>query len=381
MPLRVIVALAAAITIVFTAPFIGQVRGAVQAALPAGAFRLVVGAVVFGSVAAAVLVALVRIRERRALRYGLLAASLAIGVTYALASRTGMPSVDAVERFHFVEYGLLTWLFYRVWRQRADLSTIAGPVLATLVVGALDEWTQWFVPLRVGEIRDVALNGVAVICGLLFALGLDPPRRVALSLPRDVATRLLPAVTVATIVCFVDTIHLGHDVRLDDATFRSRFTASELEHASKDRARRWSEAGPPTAVRRLSREDQYLAEGLWHVQRRNDAVVEAQMLSAWMENRILERYFAPVLDHPSYASPAPSRWPPEQRSSVEGQVAAGQPGNEGTLYISRANPFPLLLWNRTMFRTLAAVATLACVLLFVRGSASRVAGARPQASA
>ena len=44
---------------------------------------------------------------------------------------------------------------------------------AALLVGALDEWTQWFVPGRTGEIRDVAINAISVTCGLLLARALD----------------------------------------------------------------------------------------------------------------------------------------------------------------------------------------------------------------
>ena len=43
---------------------------------------------------------------------------------------------------------------------------------------------------------------------------------------------------------------------------------------------------------------------------------------AWRENLILERYFAPVLDTPTYASPQANRWPPEQRADLERRAGA-----------------------------------------------------------
>lgn len=355
---RLAVALGAGAAIVLTAPVIGQIRSALQAALPAGAFRLVIGLVVFGAIACAILVALARIRERRLLRYGLMTLGLVIGVGYAWATRTGNAGVDAVERFHFVEYGALTLLFYRVWRPLEDRATLAAPVLATFIVATLDEGMQWFVPLRVGEIRDVLLNGVAILCGLLFALGLDPPARVS---PRFAAgslgTRLLPAAAFLAVASFVDVIHLGYELQADDVTFRSRFTAAALDHLAATRGAEWSSSGPPVVVRRFSREDQYLAEGLWHVQRRNEAAAEGDLAQAWSENVVLERFFVPVLDHPSYAAPSTSRWADVQRTDMQTR-SAGMPRT----FHSTAEPFPIVVWNRTVYRVVIALGTVAGVL-------------------
>ena len=67
--------------------------------------------------------------------------------------------------------------------------------------------------------------------------------------------------------------------------------------------------------RRLGREDHYLTEGLWHVQRRNQAWDSADAAAAWRENRILEKFYAPVLDTPTYAGPTGHRWPAAQRAT------------------------------------------------------------------
>ncbi len=53
------------------------------------------------------------------------------------------------------------------------------PVLAGLLVGTADEWLQWFIPNRVGEIADILLNGIAIGCGL----AVQPRRRSADALP------------------------------------------------------------------------------------------------------------------------------------------------------------------------------------------------------
>ena len=68
----------------------------------------------------------------------------------------------------------------------------------------------------------------------------------------------------------------------------------------------------PARRSRFAREDQYLTEALWHVRERNEAVDVGDTLTAWRENRILEKFYAPLLDVP--AINGEYRWPPEQRA-------------------------------------------------------------------
>jgi hypothetical protein len=100
----------------------------------------------------------------------------------------------------------------------------------------------------------------------------------------------------------------------------SRYDRATLTALARDRADRWR-ADPPTVLRRLSREDQYMDEGLWHIRRRNDAWTAGVFFIARRENRILEEFFAPVLDAPSYVSKSGHRWPPEQRADAERRAA------------------------------------------------------------
>lgn len=345
-------AIAASCAVVLSAPFMGQLRGALQSALPQGTYRTVIGAAVLLTVAAAACVCVARIRDRRLLRYGALALALAVGIGYARWSASGNANVDLVERVHFVEYGLLALLYFRVWRDRGDLSTLTGPALACTTTALGDEWLQWFVPGRVGEIRDVGLDAVAIGCGLLFAIALNPPARFVPRVTERPALGMagLAAATVLTTACFIAVIHLGHEIRSGWSIWRSRFTAQELNGFSQARRDVWSKTGPPMVLERLSREDQYLAEGIWHVQRRNEAAGSGDSLAAWRENEILEAFFAPVLDFPSYAAPSPSRWPQEQRENIGAQVSL-----DDREYVSPAQPFPLFVWNLALFWAVVAV--------------------------
>ena len=51
----------------------------------------------------------------RPIRYARVAAGVALFVSYVVTFSTGDPSVDVVERFHFVEYGLIAFFFYRAF--------------------------------------------------------------------------------------------------------------------------------------------------------------------------------------------------------------------------------------------------------------------------
>jgi VanZ family protein len=351
--------------LVLGAPFIGQLRGVVRDAIGGSRFVTVMAAIVLGAAGVAIVFAVTRIRERRRERYAALVASLVIAVSYAIASSTGNAEVDAVERFHFIEYGVITILFYKTWRQAEDGSLLVMPVLAGFIVGTLEEWLQWFIPARIGEARDVLLNSFAIGCGLLFSLALDPPTRRTWTLTRESRRRVTRLAAVALLVFggFVHSVHLGFEIKDADAgIFRSRYTNGELADIAAARARQWA-ANPPLTWSRLSREDQYFSEGLAHVQRRNELWQEGNVMGARQENLILEKYYAPVLDAPSYVSATGHRWPPDQRVHAEASVGPGF-----MIFDSDALPYPVVTWPKWLFWS-GITAAILIVLRRARSSA------------
>jgi len=70
-----------------------------------------------------------------------------------------------VERIHFIEYAVLGLLISHA----VDVRTLSGIIytgcLITLI-GAVDEIIQWFLPNRVGDMRDVFMNSVGGLSGL-----------------------------------------------------------------------------------------------------------------------------------------------------------------------------------------------------------------------
>jgi len=349
-----LVAIIASAVIVLGSPFMGQLQRFLRQSLSTRNYVLLFGVGVLAAVGAAILIAFLRIRERRAPRFALLVAGLVFGSTYMWWTATPYAEVNAVERVHFVEYGLIAFLFYRAWRQAGDASIVILPLLAGFTVGTFDEWLQWFIPFRVGEAHDVFINLAALVCGLLFAVALLPPDRFRAGLQPASWRRLGVTLAIVWLIFagFVSQVHLGRMVNAADAVrFRSHYSGEELTALQAQRAVRW-QTKPPIGIKRLSREDQYLDEGLWHVRRRNNAEVD----EAWHENLILERFFTPVLDLPTYASPKGNRWPAEQRANIAKQVANGAP------FISSAESYPLVVWPKPAFWSIVALVALVCAI-------------------
>jgi hypothetical protein len=91
---------------------------------------------------------------------------------------------------------------------------------------------------------------------------------------------------------------------------------------------------------------------LWHVRRRNGASGD----EAWRENLILERFFVPVLDLPTYASPNGNRWPAEQRVNMAAQV-----DTRAAAFVSTAEAYPIVTWPPTIYWPVVVMIAL-CLL-------------------
>lgn len=346
-----VLALLLSAAVILGAPFVGEIRAAIRSTFPVR-----YSSVINGSVAALVALGLVVTVARMRKRWGrllLLVISLGLATAYALAVSTGNADVDAVERFHFIEYGLVTFCFYQAWRVRDDPSVLILPALAALLVGTIDEWYQWFVPGRVGEVHDVLLNSASITCGLLASVGINPPDGPSLRLRRGSFSRigLLAASVVLGLAGFLQSVHLGHTIADEEAgRFDSRYSSQELRRIAGERAEQWR-SDPPKPQRLLAREDQYLSEALFHVQERNDG--DARV--AWRENRILEKYFTPVLNIRT-GSTFVYRWPPEQRLEMSARSS-----NDRQPYVSEALPVPMFKWRKGPFWILVAAVTCAIV--------------------
>jgi len=340
----VLLPILASVLLVLGAPYVGELRALLQSSFP-NHYRSIIAGSVAAGVGSAVIWTVLLLRRRGASagegrgtrwRYASMVSAIVFAGFYGRAVSTGNTDVDLVEAFHFVEYGLITYLFYRACRRRRDVSALVLPACAGVLVGVADEWMQWVVPGRVGELHDVLLNAAAIGCGLLFSVAIHPP--ASLVLPYGRASRLalagtLGGVIVAT-VGFVDRVHLGHEIIDAQAgVFRSRYDAMALRTAAAERGTMWQASPPPQGG--FAMEDHYLSEGLWHVQHRNSADSGRDSSTAWHENLILERYYSPVLNRGS-------RWSAGQRAEMERRFQGAAPNT----YVSTAQPYPIYILRR-----------------------------------
>lgn len=114
---------------------------------------------------AAVAMAIVLRRRRAPLRTYLALACAAIGYTVAFS----WLRAQHLERTHLPEYGVAAWLAWRAVSPLVPGGVLGYAAAATLgaAIGLGDELLQGIVPGRVYDIRDVAMNAVGAVLGVI----------------------------------------------------------------------------------------------------------------------------------------------------------------------------------------------------------------------
>jgi len=83
------------------------------------------------------------------------------------------PQVPA-QQVHFVEYAVFGWLLIRAFKHSrpgtGDVALVAVSVILITAFALFDEWPQSFVPGRVGDFSDVALDTIYSGIGMFFYL-------------------------------------------------------------------------------------------------------------------------------------------------------------------------------------------------------------------
>lgn len=369
---RLAVAVAASLVVIGIAPFVARIREALGHIL-GESFALGLGLVFAAAVAAVVAWVARRIREDRLRRYALLALGLLLVASQLVGWSRAIASVNAVERFHFLFYGVLTFLYFRAFHSRRDLSTALLALLAVTIVAVADETVQRLVPVRTGEIFDIGLNAWAGLCALLICFAVDGLRGWSLRFPRVSAPAVLCllAATIASLAFYVDLAHLGYLVEDPEiGTFRSYFRRERLVELSRRRAAEWA-AAPPGELRPLEREDYFRTEAGWHVHRRNDALVAEDWPTAAHEDALLERYYGPFLDLVDSAGRRYALNPDERRRLEKG--LAESPLAEADSWQSTVFRDPLRVWLRPTKPMLWGATGAVVLLLLV--AAARLSGA------
>ena len=299
---------------------------------------------------------LLRRPQTRLINYACLlaVAGLLVYLTFGLGS--GSPE----EAVHYVQYGVLGVLIYRAFTHRIrDYSIYAAAAIVGTIVGMLDETVQWMTPRRYFGLNDIWLNFTAVaLIQIGLATGIRP--EMIRGWPGAASLRRLchlGALAMAYLgLCFLNTpdridwytervpllgfikenrsvmVEFGYrHVDPDVGMFNSRLTTEELIQTAEARAEdgaaildqfrdreRYSEfLGIYTTTR-----DPFLHEARVHLFRRDIYVERGDAAEdeakrrglytvAYWENRILEKYFGPLLAASSYV------WPPELQAKID----------------------------------------------------------------
>ena len=87
------------------------------------------------------------------------------------------------ERTHLIEYGVVAVLILEALTERAGhgrrvpLPAVLA-ILATALIGAVDECIQAFLPTRVFDVQDIVFNTLAAVMAVATSLALGWARRL-----------------------------------------------------------------------------------------------------------------------------------------------------------------------------------------------------------
>ncbi len=351
---RFLPAVLLATVVILTCPFIGLIRNYLFDAFEGGAVRAIT--LVLGAAAAVLFVfALIRIRENRWLRYGGLLVVGALLWFQAVGFKTELATVNVAEKVHIFQYGLLAYLLYRAFRPAGDPAVLLLTLLWTTFAGTLEEGMQWLVETRTGEIRDVLLNALSGLCGLVFSLSVEPLRgfswRMTAARWRSVGTSA--AVLVLTMGCFFHLAHLGYVIEDPEiGRFRSYFTHEELVEAADQRAARWA-VDPPQELSPWQYEDRFLTEAGWHNQHRNASYELGFYYLARQANLILEKYYQPYLDLEHFRKTGNRRYSPDVVAELDAKASRREPAT----YLSPVGETRIYTWpSKPMFWVMVLLA-------------------------
>jgi len=281
-------------------------------------------------------------------------AGLFVFLTFRLGAR------HPAEALHYLEYGLLSVLIYRAFTHRIhDYSIFIAVAIVGTIVGIVDETIQWLTPRRFFTLEDIGLNLTAlVLVQAALATGMRPTLITgwpdAASLRR--VCHLGALVTALLALCFLNTpdrvgwytekipflgfiqdnrsAMIEHGYLHEDAEiglFRSRLTIEELLQSASERAVEEAQILDQYRERKQygeflriynSVEAPFLHEARVHLFRRDiylergdnaadEKTRREKYTVAYWENRILEKYFGPLLQASSFV------WSAEIMSKVK----------------------------------------------------------------
>ena len=107
-----------------------------------------------------------------------IAVALGVAVVYLMV----LVRMALEERTHLIEYGVVAVLILEALRERSShgrrvpLPALLA-ILATALIGTLDECIQAFIPSRVFDVQDIVFNTLAAVMAVATSLALGWARR------------------------------------------------------------------------------------------------------------------------------------------------------------------------------------------------------------
>jgi hypothetical protein len=205
------------------------------------------------------------------------------------------------EMVHILLYGFLAFTASRLLKTDLGGRALAITAFAyAFTAGIVDETVQWLHAFRVGDLRDVHLNGISAAAGLLYGAALAPlPRSQPTRTGRLLMTLFLIVLPLLYVEFYLRT-QTGHRIcNASDNCFTSHFSTEELADEVNDRTARWklvptgALAGGAVEPRFWAFEDYFLTEARAHFRLANEAAAVGDWGTACPEIQILVEFYPP----------------------------------------------------------------------------------------
>jgi len=216
-----------------------------------------------------------------------------------------------IEQVHFIEYGLLSILFFRALSvDKIKTADYLNAILLITLAGLVDEFIQGLLVNRVGELHDVYLNVLAGGLALVWYRYCIKPGEEYPSHWRKALKITIPIISliILAIATFNSTItDFGHYIEDEEiGAFYSRMPAQDLLHDSPDIEYFKSEVLPRLYEENYAGLLQMInntvhGEVLVHLFRRDKRLKrDNDFITAYRENQILDKYFINYIENTEY---------------------------------------------------------------------------------
>jgi VanZ family protein len=272
-------------------------------------FVIYVVAVILASGLIMALVHIFRRWRQRGFSLSQLVWFLVVGYLYWFALRRTFKI--PIESIHFVEYGILSLLIFRALVKSYNENFIFfASFLLTALLGMIDEYIQWFLPNRVGAMRDIIFNSASGgLVQLLLWKSIRPDGLVKGFPARSF--RLVAVLAVLNLILlgiFTSLVSdFGSRIRDPEAgTFYTRMTREEIARRDSLQWNHYSDAldaslAVPYRTFLEETKDPFLYEMRIHIFRRDRHFDEESYRVSCCEEKILQKYFGRTLSNSEYA--------------------------------------------------------------------------------